>query len=169
MNTSPNSDPTPVVAHHHLPAPLPAEPPPEAHKYGKLGLIPFALGALLVWLVGGESDELRDAHAWVTLAFASYAGAIVAFLGGVHWGLAMRVGQPGPRSFGWAMVPPLVAWFSMVMPPHAGLVLLGVMLLVCYGVDRRLYTDNGLAHWLTLRFRLSAVAAFLCFLGAAGI
>jgi len=43
-----------------------------------------------------------------------------------------------------------------------------VMLLVCYAVDRRIYPTQGLSHWLTLRFRLSAVAALSCFLGAAG-
>ena len=30
------------------------------------------------------------------------------------------------------------------------LVLHGVMLVVCYGVDRRSYPPHGLAHWLTL-------------------
>lgn len=54
------------------------------------------------------------------------------------------------------------------MPAYAGLVLLGAMLLVCYAVDRRLYTEQGLEAWLTLRFRLSAVAALGCFIGAAG-
>mgnify|MGYP006153127655 CR=1 FL=1 len=32
----------------------------------------------------------------------------------------------------------LVAWPAAVMPPDAGLVVQGLMLLVCYGVDRRL-------------------------------
>ena len=54
------------------------------------------------------------------------------------------------------------------MPPRAGLVLHGVMLVVCYLVDRRVYPVQGAAHWLTLRFRLSAVAGFCCFLAAAG-
>jgi hypothetical protein len=54
------------------------------------------------------------------------------------------------------------------MPAYAGLVLLGAMLLVCYAVDRRLYAAQGLGAWLTLRFRLSAVAALSCFIGAAG-
>ncbi len=141
------------------------EPPHLARRYGNLGLIPFGVGALLVWLVGNH----QEAQYWVTIALSAYAGAIVAFLGGIHWGLAMRADQPGPRSFGWALVPPLVAWLGVVMPPHAGLVVLGVMLLVCYGVDRRLYVENGLGHWLTLRFRLSSLAALFCFLGAAGL
>jgi hypothetical protein len=55
-----------------------------------------------------------------------------------------------------------------LMPPDAGLAIHGVMLLVCYLVDRRLYPLHGLGTWLTLRFRLSAIAALACFLGAAG-
>jgi hypothetical protein len=125
-------------------------------------LIPFFLGAALVWLVHPELQP------WVALALAGYAAAIVSFLGGVHWGLAMRSAQPDMREFGWAMAPPLVAWLALVMPAHAGLVVLAVMLLVCYGVDRRFYVAEGMAAWLTLRFRLSMLAAFCCFLGAAG-
>ena len=140
------------------------EPPHLARKYGNLGLIPFGVGALLVWLVGRHAE----AQYWVTLALSAYAGVIIAFLGGIHWGLAMRADQLGPRSFGWAMVPPLVARLGVIMPPSAGLVVEGVMLLVCYAMDRKLYVANGMAHWLTLRFRLSALAAFFCFLGAAG-
>jgi hypothetical protein len=93
---------------------------------------------------------------------------ILSFLGGIHWGLAMRMDAPPPRVLWWGVVPSLVAWPAAVMPPDAGLVVQGVMLLVCYGVDRQLYPQLGAAGWLTLRFRLSAVAALACFIGAAG-
>ena len=46
--------------------------------------------------------------------------------------------------------------------------LLAEGLVACYLVDRRVYPRHGLAGWLTLRFRLTAVAALACFLGAAG-
>ena len=120
------------------------------------------LGALLVWLVR------EDAHPWVVLALAGYAAVIVSFLGGIHWGLAFRHVEPPPRLLVWGVVPSLLAWVAVVMPPSAGLVVLAVMLAVCYAVDRRLYADEGVAHWLTLRFRLSAVASLSCFIGAAG-
>lgn len=139
-----------------------AEPPRLARRLGAVGLIPFVLGAALIWLVYPEAQAL------VTLALAGYASSVVAFLGGVHWGLAMRAGRDEPVHFGWAVVPPLVAALGVLMPAYAGLVLLGAMLLVCYAVDRRLYTEQGLEAWLTLRFRLSAVAALGCFIGAAG-
>lgn len=44
----------------------------------------------------------------------------------------------------------------------------GALLVACHLVDRRLYPGYGVAQRLTLRFRLSAIAAFSCFIGAAG-
>jgi hypothetical protein len=140
-----------------------AEPPLLAQRLSYAGLIPFVAGALLGWLV----FPYPDAHAFVVDALAAYAALIISFLGGIHWGLAMRAEAPGPHAFRWAVVPSLVAWLGVIMPAYAGLVVLGVMLVVCYQVDRRLYVESGLGHWLTLRFRLSAVAAFCCFLSAA--
>lgn len=146
----------------HVPAPLPLEPPPLARQLSSAGLIPFVLGALLIWLVW------PDVQPHVTLALSAYAATVIAFLGGTHWGIAMRADTAGPRAFGWAVVPPLVAGVAVIMPAYAGLVVHGVMLLVCYGQDRKLYAAHGYGHWLTLRFRLTAVAAMSCFLGAAG-
>jgi hypothetical protein len=137
-------------------------PPSWAHRLGYAGLIPFVAGVVLVWLVHPE------AHPYAVLALATYASVILSFLGGIHWGVAFRQEQPDPLLFAWGVVPSLVAWVAVVMPPEAGLVVSGVMLVVCYAVDRRLYPLHGLARWLTLRFRLSAVAAVSCFLGAAG-
>ena len=139
-----------------------SHPGATALRLGYAGLLPFVGGALLVWLVRD------DVHAYVALALSTYAALILSFLGGIHWGLAMRQAQPAPAGLWWGVVPSLVAWPATVMPPDAGLVIHGVMLLVCYGVDRRLYPPQGAAPWLTLRFRLSAVASLSCFIGAAG-
>ncbi len=142
------------------PAALPLNP--VALRLGYAGLLPFVIGALLVWLVRAE------AHPYVTAALSAYAGVIISFLGGIHWGLGMRQSIPSPAPFVWGIVPALLAWVAVVMPAYAGLVLQGALLIACYLVDRRLYPALGAAAWLTLRFRLSAVAALSCFLGAAG-
>ncbi len=134
-----------------------------ARWLGNAGLLPFGIGALLVWV--GLAPELHD---FVTFAMSAYAALIVAFLGGIHWGLAFRNTAPAASLFVWGVVPSLLAWVAVLMPPRAGLVLHGVMLVVCYLVDRRVYPVQGAAHWLTLRFRLSSVAGFCCFLAAAG-
>ena len=134
-----------------------------ARWLGQLGLLPFVLGALLVWL--GLDPDL---HLFVAGALSAYAALILSFLGGIHWGLAMRHSAPPPGLLIWGVVPSLLAWLAVLMPPFAGLALQGLMLGVCYAVDRRVYPTQGVAHWLTLRFRLSAVASLSCFLGAAG-
>ena len=150
-----------------LSSPLPAQPstvPPNATalRLGYLALLPFVLGALLVWGVRA------DAHAYATAALSAYAAVVVAFLGGIHWGLAMRQQRPSSTLFTWGIVPALVACVAVVMQPYAGLVIHGVMIVACYLVDRKVYPVQGIARWLTLRFRLSAIASLSCFLGAAG-
>ena len=132
-----------------------------AHRLAYAGLIPFALGALLVWLVREE------ALAYAALSLSGYAAAVVAMLGGIHWGLGFRQTVPSPTPFAWGAVPVVVSSIAVIMPPHAGLVIHGAMLVICYLVDRRVYPSHGLSGWLTLRFRLSAIAA-RCFLAAAG-
>lgn len=144
------------------PAAASSGPNTMALRLGYAGLLPFVGGALLVWLVREE------AHPYVALALAAYGAVIASFLGGIHWGLAFREADPPSAWLAWGVVPSLLAWVAVIMPPSAGLVILGVLLLVCYGVDRRLYPQQGVAHWLTLRFRLSAVASLSCFIGAAG-
>ena len=147
------------------PPPAPARLPARAQRLAWAGVLPFVAGAALVWLVRG--DVLPD----VALALSAYAALVASFLGGVHWGLAMRstADDSTPATgFAWAVVPTIVGWPALLMPAGAGLALLGAVLAGCYMVDRRLYPRYGLAHWLTLRFRLSAVAALSCFIGAAG-
>jgi hypothetical protein len=147
----------------------PLEPSPMAWRLGYAGLIPFVFGALLVWLVTGE------AHPYVAAALSAYGAVIVSFLGGIHWGHVMRQWPQAEAGAAWAdatlvwgVMPSLVAWLGVLMPPYAGLFVLGLAIIGCYLVDRRRYAALGLQAWMTLRFRLTAVASLCCFLGAAG-
>lgn len=135
---------------------------PVALRLGYAGLLPFVLGALLLWVVRA------DAHPYVAAALSAYAAVVISFLGAIHWGFGFQQSQPATGLFVWGVVPSLVAWVAVVLPPYAGLVVHGVMLVACYLVDRRVYPTQGAAAWLTLRFRLSAVASLSCFIGAAG-
>jgi hypothetical protein len=138
------------------------------------GLIPFALLAALLWLV---EPGLQD---FVGIALASYAALIAAFLGGIHWGIGWSAGVLGGlrqgvqphaqrRHFLWGVVPSLLAWPGLIMSPYAGLAWLGFVLMLSYLADRTLYAHAGLKRWLTLRFRLSAVASLSCFIGAGAL
>ena len=137
-------------------------PTPMALRLGYGGLLPFVIGAALIWIVRAE------ALPYVAASLAAYAAVIVSFLGGIHWGFAFRRTDPPQSLFVWGVVPSLVAWVAVVMPAYAGLVVMGLMLVGCYVVDRRVYPEEGAAAWLTLRFRLTMVGALSCFLGAAG-
>lgn len=136
-----------------------------AHRLGYAGLLPLVFGALLIWLIG---DRSLDQHAFVSQALSAYAALVIAFLGGIHWGLSFARGLPGRQSLVWGVVVVSLGWLGVLMASYAGLALHGGVLIACYVVDRRLYPQLGAADWLTLRFRLTVVGALSCFLAAAG-
>ena len=140
----------------------PAAPSPSARRLGHAGLLPFVLGAALVWASRGA------VQAQATAALAAYGAVIVSFLGGIHWGLALRQAPPRRALLAWGVVPSLLAWGALAMPLPLGLAWLGAALIACYGVDRRVYDEEGVAGWLPLRWRLTVVASLSCFVGAAG-
>ena len=140
----------------------PGVPDSKALRLGYAGLLPFVLGAALIWIVRA------DAQPYVAASLSAYAAVIVSFLGGIHWGLGFRAQPADASRFVSGVLPSLIAWVGVVMPPYAGLVVLGVALIGCYLVDRRVYPRHGAAAWLTLRFRLTVVASLSCFVGAAG-
>ena len=110
----------------------------------------------------------EDVLPLVSIALTAYAAVIASFLGGIHWGLALRENS-AQRTVHliWGVIPSLLAWVAVVMPAYAGLPLLGLILLACYLVDRRTWPEAGLRHWMTLRFRLTLVSVLSCLLGAA--
>lgn len=138
-----------------------ADPSALAQALGAGGLVPFVGLAIVLWLVP------PDPGAWVALALVGYGALIVSFLGGIHWGVAMARGRATTTGhLAWGVAPSLLAWPALLMPAYAALPWLGLLLIVCYGVDRRLYAAAGLSRWLTLRWRLSMVAALSCFIAA---
>jgi Protein of unknown function (DUF3429) len=133
---------------------------PIALWLGYAGLIPFVAGAALSWQIPLESRPFTVA------ALSAYAAVIVSFLGGIHWGIAFRDGAPW--LFVWGVLPSLVAAAALMLSPRHALLIHALMLLLCYAVDRRVYPAHGLQAWLSLRWRLSLVAAMSCFVAAAG-
>lgn len=136
--------------------------PHTASRLAYAGLLPFMGGTALAWLLSRPED--LEYHGFAMRALSVYAAVVISFLGALHWGFAM---QRGEGRFGWAVLPSLLAWVAALMPAYAGLVLHGLLLLVCYVFDRLHYPALGLQHWLTLRFRCTLGAALCCFLAAA--
>lgn len=128
---------------------------------GYAGLIPFIAGAAWVWAARGSSSAATAAF-----ALAAYAATIIAFLGGVHWGPALRDGGRDVAALAWGVVPQLAAWLALLLPSRSALVVLAILLALCFVVDRRLYVRAGLANWLPMRLQLTT-GAVVCCLGAA--
>lgn len=131
---------------------------------GFAGLLPFVAGAAILWAV---RDPSTTAHAG--FALAAYAATIVAFLGGVHWGPALRAGGVAPLALVWGVVPQLAGWLALLMPAWASLPTCAGVLVACYAADRRLYPAAGLGAWLPMRLQLTIISATCCLLGAAAV
>lgn len=142
-------------------APASAGPGSTALALGYAGLLPFAAGAVLAW-----TGPLGAVPAGRVLLLA-YAAVIVSFLGGIHWGLVMRAPAGRDAQLVWGVLPSLAAWLALLLPERIGLGLCALSLIACYAADRGSYGREGLAAWLPLRLRLTAVATLCCAAGAA--
>lgn len=136
-------------------------PSTAARVLGLAGLLPFLAGAIALAML--EAPGLR---AWAGTALVAYGALIATFLGGIHWGLAMRGVQPVSMRLGWGVSPSLLGWVALLLPVNLGLWLLAVLLLACYAVDRKLYASAELSGWLGLRLQLTSVASLCCLAGA---
>ncbi|MEO8938384.1 MAG: DUF3429 domain-containing protein [Burkholderiaceae bacterium] len=140
----------------------PHPPSPVALGLGYLAVLPFVVGALLVWVAGAGW------HATVSQALSAYAAVVISFIGAIHWGFAFPQSTPAPRLFVWGVVPSLVAWVAVLQAPRIGLLIHAAMLVTCYLVDRVAYPRQDAAAWLPLRLRLTLFATVSCLVGAAG-
>lgn len=136
-------------------------PSTAARVLGLAGLLPFLAGAIALGVV--DAPGLR---AWAGTALVAYGALIATFLGGIHWGLAMRGVQSVTVRLGWGVSPSLLAWVALLLPVGPGLWLLAALLAACYAVDRTLYASAGLSAWLGLRLQLTSVATLCCLVGA---
>ena len=133
-----------------------------ARLLGFAGLIPFFAGAAWVWVARGTPGG-----AFAAYALAAYAATIAAFLGGVHWGPALRDGGRDIAALAWGVTPQLVAWLALLLlPTRTALAALAVLLAVCQLVDRRLYVRAGMAQWLPMRLQLTLGAVASCLVAA---
>jgi hypothetical protein len=132
--------------------------PKPARLLGPAGLLPFAGLAVLTAL--GEP--------WAGFALLAYGATILAFLGAVHWGLALADGRAAWARMGLGVLPSLIAWVALLLPEATGLVVVGLALLATAAAETRA-AASGLVpkDYLRLRWILSLGAAASCFVGAA--
>lgn len=123
-------------------------------RLGYLGLIPFVVGAVTALL----SQEL------VSLAFQAfilYSLAILSFMGGVHWGLALITGTRQSTRLLISVVPVVAAWICLIaLPAPLTLAVLGGGFIAQWFIDRPILAELSIPSWyLEMRPRLAYVVA----------
>ena len=87
-----------------------AKPPKLAVLLGYAGLVPFVGGALGIWVIPlGWRPFVLD-------ALLDCAAVILAFMGAIHWGLAMRAEETDEKAklqLGLSVIPPLLGWAAL--------------------------------------------------------
>ena len=153
----------------HTPTqPSPSTPsgliPPVVVWLGYGGLLPFlALAAVGLW---------APSTPWWSAALLAYGAVILSFVGALHWGFAMA--QSGlctaerTRCFVWSVVPSLLAWPAVLLPPAIGAALLIAGFVAHLIQDHWLAARTAMPGWyLPLRWRLTATACLCLAVGAA--
>ncbi len=80
-------------------------------RLGYAGLIPFVVLSAAIWLAPADYQVLLNQ------ALLLYASLILAFMGAVHWGLAMlRTDNNYQPQLGISVIPALLAWFALFLP-----------------------------------------------------
>ncbi|MDA8051978.1 MAG: DUF3429 domain-containing protein [Rhodospirillales bacterium] len=130
----------------------------------------LGLAGLLPFLFCGFAS-LAQAATWALPALIGYGAVVLAFLGAVHWGLALAPQAPAAAAppeverarLLLGVVPALIGWAALLVPRWAGLLVLiagfvGVLVMEAAG-HRRLLVPPG---YMWLRWILSvAVVAIL--------
>lgn len=125
-------------------------------------------GGLVPFLFLAPASILDGNHAvyWANGLFA-YGAIILSFVGALHWGYALSLGASSTEAararrdacFAWSVVPALMAWLALLLPPLLASLLLIAGFIAHYRQDRRLAAVALLPAWyLPLRLRLSVVA-----------
>jgi len=121
------------------------------------GLVPF-VG--LASMAGFGPDAWQG---YSLTALSSYGAVILAFVGALHWGYALkRSALEGEawRQYAFSVAPALLAWLSLLLPVSTALRLQAAGLLICYLVDRISARSDPVPVWfLKLRAVLTAVGA----------
>ena len=130
--------------------------PKAAIILGYSGLIPFIAFSLSIFLDSYRASIWRD-------ALLTYGSVILSFVGALHWAFAMLTKDLSPltqkQRYAWSVIPALVGWFALLIPPFVAGISLAIFFIVHYDQDRRLSKHMLLPAWyLPLRLQLTVVA-----------
>jgi hypothetical protein len=131
--------------------------------------VPFA--ACAVVLLFGKSLGINEFRPLALQALTTYAAIIVSFLGGIQWGIGVATLEDQPQTarslFLLSVVPSLMAWSMLFLPPSGSRVIVAVFLVgFVWVIDALLHVQQVIPAWF-FRLRSIVSCAVLAFLIAA--
>ncbi len=147
----------------HAPTGLPAGVPKVARYLTYAGLIPFVAG-FVISLFGPPASVSADI---AMLAFKGYAAVILAFLGGVHWGLSLNLEHPASQTRGLviSVVPPLVGALALLVDAQWAFIIFALAFLLQGVFDIFVFRKLRKGGWYA-RLRLEVTAIVVVLLAA---
>lgn len=138
-------------------------PPHLAWLLGLAGLIPFLSGALGIWITPLGWRPL------VLEALLDYAAVALAFMGAIHWGLAMRAEEESlsaQMQLGLSVIPPMVGWavVSSGLPVALAIPLFILAFIALYLADLRAVRLGLAPIWYKALRKPLTIAVSLCLL-----
>lgn len=136
-----------------------------ARWLGIAGLLPFVFLSSIALL----EPQYR---VMVHMPLVAYGAIVLAFVGALHWGIAMMLPAAPDRQRSllmvWSAVPALLAWAAVLLPVGVDLALLIAAFWVHFAFDYQLALRQSLPAWylplrivLTLGATLSLLAALV--------
>jgi len=122
---------------------------------GYCGLIPFV--GLSIWYAMTTNSPQAG---FVLSALLAYAAIILSFVGAIHWGRSLHEPHMVKSNLLQliSVIPTLLGWVALLVPPQAGLMILIVSFVLIYLFDRFQYKD---LYWMQkIRFNLSMGVIF---------
>jgi hypothetical protein len=138
--------------------------PPVAIILTAAGAVPF-IGLASVAFIADVPWQGQSLDALMT-----YAAVILAFMGAIHWGLALAPGASSEPSASLlaGVVPALVGWGATMLPLNLGFIVLALAFVAVLGFDLTAIGNGAAPSWygrlrlpVTLVVVLSLVAASL--------
>lgn len=129
---------------------------------GYAGLIPFVVLGVGLWFVPPGLAEMFDR------ALLTYAACILAFMGAIHWGMAMSE-DANSWQLGLSVLPALLAWLALNISPswEYSVLIIGFALLCM--VDSLATRHKLFPGWYpSLRIPLTLVVVLSLISGALG-
>jgi glutaredoxin len=149
--------PTELLAHPRLSG----EVSKAGQWLGYAGLIPF-VAALLGFVLSSDARQAYFAH-----QFIAYGAVILAFVGAVHWGVALGGGRMPVMRMSISILPALLAWAALLLPAHAGAWLLLAGFIALRAWEASPPVAGTLPSWYrAVRNHLTAAVALLILLFA---